>query len=359
MSKLLVAFSFILVVSLSHAQKIPAQFEPKNGKVLVFSGQELTAIGGLRHYDDGYFDHFPAPAGFTMYTNFLPGVNSFGHVQKGLDGLTTTDDWGDGPSNMSLQINSPAFRNSCLAIGLDISHGNDHKTASGDYDHLIVRLGKWIMDLEDRPVFLRIGYEFNGHEWNHYQPESYIAAFRRVRDMLDSMGAGNIAYVWQSKGAGTMPEDLEAFYPGDDYVDWCAFSFFTPAEEHHPMISFARRHDKPLMIAEASPVLLNASGAVIPLDLSKPEDAKFAWEQWFIPFFRTIRNHPDVIKAFSYISADWRHRPLWKNNPNFRNLNARIWQNKALARQWTNEITRPNYLNASDSLFYYLGHRNQ
>src|SRR5690242_5900618 len=60
------------------------KFEPADGKVLVFAGQELQAIGGLPDYHDGYFDHFPPAAGFTMYTNFLPGTNSYGHTMKGL-----------------------------------------------------------------------------------------------------------------------------------------------------------------------------------------------------------------------------------------------------------------------------------
>jgi beta-mannanase len=39
------------------------------------------------------------------------------------------------------------------------------------------------------------------------------------------MGVNNVAYVWQSKGAGATRKELDDFYPGDDYVDWVAFSF--------------------------------------------------------------------------------------------------------------------------------------
>jgi len=81
-------------------------------------GQDQVAVGGVEGFEDGYYNHFEAPVGFTMYTNFSPGDSSFGYELKGLDGVTTLDDWGDGPSNMSAQIADPDFAHSALAIGL-------------------------------------------------------------------------------------------------------------------------------------------------------------------------------------------------------------------------------------------------
>ena len=51
-----------------HSGKRPAKFEPADGKVILFAGQELEAIGGTENYRDGYFDHYPAPGGFVQYT---------------------------------------------------------------------------------------------------------------------------------------------------------------------------------------------------------------------------------------------------------------------------------------------------
>ena len=42
-----------------------AKFEPEEGKVLLFVGQELNAIGGLPEYTNGYMDHYDRPAGWT------------------------------------------------------------------------------------------------------------------------------------------------------------------------------------------------------------------------------------------------------------------------------------------------------
>lgn len=333
------------------------KFEPSNGKVILFVGQELEAIGGTEKYADGYFDHFPAAGGVTEYTNFLPGLTSCGVVIKGLDGLTSLDNWGDGPENMSVTIDNPHFKNSCLAIGLDISQGNDSVTAQGGHDLLIYKLGSWIKQLGNRPVFLRIGYEFNGFDWNHYKRQFYIPAWKRIKDKLDSMGVNNVAYVWQSKGAYATRKELDDFYPGDDYVDWVAFSFFTPEQEHHPMIQFARDHKKPLFIAESSPVFTDANGVSLPLDLSKAADAEKAWKEWFIPYFRTVKDNPDVIKAISYINSPWKTRPLWKDNAYFKNIDDRITRNDSLKVWWLRETSKAIYLKASDTLFSYLWHK--
>jgi hypothetical protein len=331
-----------------------AKFEPADGKVILFTGQDLESIGGTDQYTDGYFDHFPAPGGFTQYTDFLTGYNSFGFTHKGLDGLTTIDNWGDGAEGISVTVADKDFNQSVLAIGLDISQGNDSITAAGGHDSLITRLGNWIKTQSSRPVFLRIGYEFDGTEWNHYRKEFYIPAFKRIRDKLDAMGITNIAYTWQSKGAGATREGLDAFYPGDDYVDWVAYSFFSVAEARHPMIQFARDHQKPLFIAEASPVFPDTNGVGKPLDLTQQADAEWAWKNWFTPFFQTVADNKDVIKAIHYINCPWKYRKMWQNNGYFKAIDARITQNDSMKIWWLRETSRDNYLKASDSLFRYL-----
>jgi hypothetical protein len=65
-------------------------------------------------------------------------------------------------------------------IGLELPlNGQEARVAAGDYDNAISALCVGLRLLE-RPVFLRIGYEFNGMEWNGYRPSSYIAAYRRI-----------------------------------------------------------------------------------------------------------------------------------------------------------------------------------
>ena len=332
-----------------------SKFEPPGDQCLVFVGQELDAIGGVSDWENGYMDHFRKPAGFTMYTDLMPGSESFGFIHKGLDGLQTTDDWGDGPSNMSLQLQHDNFKHLLLAIGLDMKDGHESKVASGMHDELINRLGLFIKDLGPRPVFLRIGYEFDGHGWNNYDPESYVKAFRRIKDMFDDLGVKNVAYVWQSKGRGVTQEDLQKYYPGDEYVDWTGFSFFAPDNENHPMIQFSRTKGKPIFIAEATPVIVPTdSDKAQALDFNDPTQSKLAWESWFIPFFRTIDNNRDVIKAFSYINCHWKSHEMWDEVNYFNKLDVRIQLDEELSKQWMDKLSEDTYLEGSEGLFEQL-----
>ena len=337
--------------------KTLAKFEPEDGKCLVFAGQELTAIGGLEEYNDGYFDHFETPAGFTMYSDLCPGDTMFGYVLKGLDGIFTTDDWGDSPSNMNLQLADEDFKHCALAIGLWLVN-HEGEVAQGGQDTLIDKMGDWLLGLGRRPVFLRIGYEFQG-EWNHYDREDYITAYKRIKDRLDSMGVKNVAYVWQSHGWGTTQEQLESWYPGDEYVDWCGYSFFARWNEVE-MIEFAKKKGKPVFIAEASPTIstptVKTNGKTKETILSNPEQAQEAWEKWFTPFFETIQNPENNIKAFSYINCHWKANRMWFDNPTFQDVDARLQTSEDIANKWKAELADERYLHASPTLFEELWH---
>lgn len=333
-----------------------AKFEPEDGKVILFIGQDLGAIGGLENYTDGYFDHFETPAGFTMYTKIRPGDTIFNFVCTGLSGLTTTDNWGAGDCNMQMQIDDPDFDNCALAIGLELVN-NDSLVAVGAHDSLVVELGEWIKGLGRRPVFLRIAYEFDGHDWNHYNRKHFISAYMRIKDKYDEMGVTNVAYVWQSTGFGSDLKTLEDWYPGDEYVDWVGYSFFASSEEALPMHNFAKKHKKPLFIAEATPTIgtdeIKTKGLTKKTWLGVPEEAEEAWEKWFIPFFKTINENPEV-KAISYINCNWQSQPMWEVNPTFKGIDSRLNVNEDIKKKWNEEISKEKYLKASPTLFDYL-----
>lgn len=333
-----------------------AKFEPPSGQCILFVGQELEAIGGIDTFNNGYMDHFPAPGGFTMYTKIRPGDEEFGFTYSGLAGVFTTDDWGDGPSNMSMQIADADFENMALAIGLEMVN-HEGAIARGELDSLILELGDWLKSLAPRPVFLRIGYEFGG-AWNHYNQADYIAAFRYIKNAYDSLGVDNVAYVWQSHGWEEPMDYLESWYPGDDYVDWCGYSFFARWDETN-MIEFARKHKKPVFIAEATPTIstptVKENGKTKETILSNEAQAKEAWEKWFVPFFKTIEDNPDVIKAVSYINCHWKANRMWFDNPTFQDVDARLQTSPFIAKKWLEETSKDRYLKASPSLFSQLG----
>jgi len=327
-----------------------AKYEPEDGKCLVFVGQELEAIGGLEDYNEGYLDHFEKPAGFTMYTGLSVDVESFGFMFKGLDGVFTTDDWGDSYNNMSLQIMDEDFNGMALAIGLWMTGGNEVNVANGERDSLINKMGDWIKTLAPRPVFLRIGYEFLG-PWNNYDREGYLTAYKRIKDKLDAMAVNNVAYVWQSHGFDEPHELLELWYPGDEYVDWCGFSFFNRWDEQR-MISFARKKGKPVFIAEASATLpsptVKTTGLSNETLLTDPDQAQQAWSGWFTPFFKTIEDNEDVVKAISYINCHWKSHRMWYNNPTFKNIDARLQTSDFISKKWKEKMNEPRFIHASD-----------
>ncbi|WET03050.1 glycosyl hydrolase [Flavobacterium sp. YJ01] len=339
-----------------------AKFEPKDGEVILFIGQENDALGGTEKDKNGYFDHFPAPGGFTMYTDIMPGVTEEfdGHsfTYSGLNGIYETADWGDGPENMSLQLNDADFKNSALAIGLAIID-TEEKIASGELDSYIKKMGEFFKSLGKRPVFLRIGFEFDG-PWNRYERVAYINAFRHIKDKLDEQGVTNVAYVWQSKGFESTLEDLEKWYPGDNYVDWCGFSFFNNYKQEN-MIAFAKAKNKPVFICEAAPTSTDwkndpkgNTGLTKEMKLSNPEQAKMAWEEWFVPFFKTINDNPKTVKAISYINANWKDKPRWKVNPTFKGIDSRLQLSDFITKKWNEEVGKDKYLKASPELFDQL-----
>lgn len=187
MLRVLIKISLFFIGILGHSQIINtlAKFEPADGKCLFFIGQDLTATGGLDTYTNGYVDFFDAPAGVTIYTNLSPKDESYGYYNRGLDGLKTKANWGAGDSCGQYYIKDATYKNSTLAIGLSMVN-HEKNVAKGDHDDLIKELGSWIQ-FTNRPVFLRIGYEFDGHDWNHYKKKHYLNAWKRIHAIFTEM----------------------------------------------------------------------------------------------------------------------------------------------------------------------------
>ena len=156
------------------------------------------------------------------------------------------------------------------------------------------------------PIFLRIGYEFDG-PWNAYDSSRYINGYRYIVDMMRSLNVTNVAYVWQSATWGANPQNqMLNWYPGDDYVDWVGLSFFFfdnnfNAPQFEELLSIARSRNKPVMMAETSAQFydftegnrFNGQGQVV-----ENLGDQGIWNQFFeeqlIPF---IDGNADVIRS--------------------------------------------------------------
>jgi hypothetical protein len=224
-----------------------------------------------------------------------------------------------------------------MVSGIDTGKGIDGLVSEGKMDAHILAFCQMLKDL-NRPVFVRIGYEFEG-AWNGYSPETYKRSFIRIARALKEHQVEAVT-VWCAAG-GSQPDvgmkEVMEYYPGDNWVDWWAIDVFSPEDITLPktmeFLDGARDHHKPVMIGEATPRYVGVM------------DGKLSWERWFAPFFELIRSRPE-IKAFCYINWDWEY---------FANLygtswgdwgDARIQKNAFILNQYQEEMNLPLYKHA-------------
>ena len=194
------------------------------------------------------------------------------------------------------------------------------------------------------PVWLRIGYEFDG-AWNQGYHDADRIQSRLAHESSTCFAKSrlsNVEFVWQG-AASTVDEiidggqnDIRAWYPGDEYVDWMAFSWFmapdekpsvtgyvprTPLELANEILEFAREKKLPVMIAEASPQSFDLNDNTManhaPIwDGPAGENVEAMtddeiWKHWFGPLFDLINANDDVIRALAYINVHWDSQAMW------------------------------------------------
>lgn len=348
-------------------------------KVKLFIGQDLKSI---RDYVRS--GRYPAPAGVTSYLSFynvlsasFPAYGGLGLDSRGYP-TNTSVDWGAGPLN-ALAL-AKEYPKAVLNIGLNIAEGNQSTVwvsgglkaiSEGKFNQEIYRLATFFKSVNN-PILLRIGYEFDG-VWNkgYENTQEYINAYRHIVDTLRAKQVSNVAFVWQASASPiddiieSKHEDIRAWYPGDSYVDWMGLSWFLPPNKvvksaatqeqlSDEVIQFARIKRKPVIIAEASPQGYDID-ALTQANLSPLWDGKSGtnskqinenqvWNEWFVPFFTFIRDNADVVKAVSYINADWDSQALWSMPyPNGYWGDTRVQGNSEISKQWLLEISDKSF----------------
>lgn len=302
--------AIFLFFSFAYAERKNDQtgrFIPQDGYTLLFAGQNN------RSNDDYVKTTQKVPAGFMFYTSLSD--------LKGLDDLA---DFGAGET--SGKYLNKKYPKAALQIGLYLVNSLDN-IIDGRLDKNIEKLAIWIKNTEV-PVFLRIGYEFD-YPKNSYEPEKYVKAFRYIVDKFDDLKVKNAAYVWHSY-ASLNTTGIEAWYPGDEYVDWCAITYFANPQ-WIPMVKFANKHSKPLMIAECAPLSDN--------EILKGYDK----ERWYEKMFRFIELHN--IKALCYINADWDKLPMFAS---YSWGNTRIDASKKIESLWEKKTSDKRYINIDE-----------
>ena len=312
---------------------------------LFFIGQDLDSIRG--YLGSGCC---PAPDGVTAYLslyNLRAEAGGFGGLGLDENGqpVDLEHSWGAGPVNA--HRTATAFGAEHLAVGLDFTEGTRpgaiDAILAGDYDAEIDHLG-YLFARVPGQVLLRIGYEFDG-AWNigYEDAERFARTFRHIVDRLRSGSrAANVQFVWHASASPLddiidgAHDDIRAWYPGDDYVDWLAFSWFLHPEEMpkvgaqqpptaqelaQEVLALAESSAKPVMVAEATPqgydlkrLTRRFTGPLWEGTAGAGErkvSAEEIWRNWYAPLFQLLHDHGRTIRALAYINCNWDAQPMW------------------------------------------------
>ncbi|MEU6404318.1 endo-1,3-beta-xylanase [Streptomyces sp. NPDC046985] len=338
---------------------VAARNLPPDGKILALMGQDSDTLADYkRDVLDQPSLNAPSPGGVTLYTNLVLGGSP-----APLAGMTGPANWGSGTVDFARTL--AQYPNSALAVGLylsdattgctnqplravigtsdsDVTSGNPNLVSQyrAKVDDMVNRLKGY-----NRQVFLRIGYEADG-PWNCYNADYYKKAFAYIKGRIDALGATKVATVWQTAAwpldtsrdhpewnyVVTDPGHYDAWYPGDQYVDWVGLSAFygtgsvntqwgcssydtSPTGLQSRVLDFARGHGKPVMVAESSPQGYANGARTKSCIMRKNPTATSAdtiWNEWYQPYFSWITANRDVIRAAAYINTDWDAQTQWQ-----------------------------------------------
>lgn len=160
-----------------------------------------------------------------------------------------------------------------------------------------------------KPLLVRLfGGDFNTDHWHGLGPRAnpsltpahFTAAWRRVVDAFRAERALNVSFAWipaafPAGGTAELDSGLEAYWPGDGYVDWAGASLFDrggTAWLDGPY-AFARAHGKPFFLAEWG--VRHGASTLTPAQQ----------RQWIADVLGWVAARPSV-KAISYFNVNSR-----------------------------------------------------
>ncbi len=194
-----------------------------------------------------------------------------------------------------------------------------NRIIEGEFDQFLRDWAQAVIDFE-KPVMMTFGVEMNG-DWFPWSgifqgadttdnygdpskadgPERYVEAFRHIINLFNEAGADNVTWYFHPNYQSFPDESwnaISAYYPGDDYIDWVAFSLYGAQSATEPWVTFqdvmdpiydiitANFPNKPLMIAEYG--------------VREWTDSTFK-AQWYNDAFNMLKNdYPEIKIAIVY-----------------------------------------------------------
>jgi len=263
-------------------------------------GNELNAVNALVGGNAGLLMYF---APWSPFDGFL--LNQIQDQVPASERPVVVLSWEPGPSS----------------TGCNLGYGGVGPLtaiAQGNCDSYIWSFATALKARPERFI-LRLGHEMNIADtpwWpGHYGsgPSQYVAMWRRVHGIFDSVGADNVEWAWSPNYAsnpyddGTYAwNDIHSYYPGDAYVDWIGLSGYNWGS---PWRTFEEIYDEVLRdmtCSYAKPQLLLEIGTVdggggtqtkatwmTDMYSSLPEYPFVRGVAWFNDFAHASRGHAD------------------------------------------------------------------
>ncbi|MBC7652848.1 MAG: cellulase [Oligoflexus sp.] len=224
----------------------------------------------------------------------------------------------------------------------ELNQRNNHgltSVANGDYDSYIK---EWATEAAKvgYPIYLRCGHEMNDpyrYPWGpqNNDPAEFVAAFKHIKDVFESVGATNIMWVWSPHlSYGKYKE----YYPGSDYVDIIATgalnygtssswsNWYTFKEIFGNYYDQLASFYKPIMIAE--------------FGCLKPGGSRAKWFRETFADFNTKYPYVNAILFFDY-SSD--------GTITYKNVSWNIKDDPEVTTEIKNQLKKwPDYLKQPD-----------
>lgn len=213
-----------------------------------------------------------------------------------------------GTASVSAALNqaNAAGAASMIAWGLLPASGGLAAIAAGAMDTHITAQAQ-LMEAFARPVYLNPWWEHNGnwYDFNTYDlnmnprtgntPASFVAAWRRVHDLVKAVAPTNVHMVWTPHLWGPWQPDGGTitnadYWPGDNYVDWAGFNVY-PSGATFDYVAIGMQELYDLAVSHGKPLFIGEWG----MEVNDPG--------LFAQFRDWINAHPE-IRAMAYFYID-------------------------------------------------------
>lgn len=193
---------------------------------------------------------------------------------------------------------------------------------SGEYDE---QLKVWAQAAKKSavPILIEFGTEVNGKwfpwngKWNgetyidingqsaHSGPQLFIETYRHIIDIFRTQQVDNVTWVYHVNALSSPDQnwnDLDAYYPGDDYIDWVGVSVYgaqSPNEEWRDFDSIYSPAYNKIITFSNKPI------GIVELGVAEGAEENMK-AQWLTQALGSLQQgkYPDT-RAVSYWHSSW------------------------------------------------------